>query len=239
MDFAMIQKTSLVDYPGEICSTVFTIGCNFRCPFCYNASLVLPEKRPDKTISGDEILDILEQRKGKIKALCITGGEPTLHSDLYDFIKNVKEHGILVKLDTNGTNPDLVRKLLDDNLVDYWAIDVKIDKDNYRKATGVDAPVDKVAESIKMVAGSGIAHDFRTTVVPGIHNDVAIEGIGKWLNELGEKERYVIQTFYKPQSAEFVDPELKVRLFTNSELEFLTSIAQKFFENVEVRNYLT
>ncbi|MCC7570767.1 anaerobic ribonucleoside-triphosphate reductase activating protein [Candidatus Micrarchaeota archaeon] len=239
MEFAYIQKTSLVDYPNKICSTLFTIGCNFRCPFCYNRNLVIPNEYIKERISEEKVLEILEKRKNVVDALCITGGEPLLHKDIVEFIRKVKSLGIQIKMDTNGTSPEKVKQLIDEKLVDYWATDVKTSKTEYPKATGLNQSfADKVEQSLKLIIDSGIPHDFRTTIVPGLHNDQIMEDIGVWLNSLGERDRYIIQTFIKPEGAELVDKSFNPGLFKQSEIQFLVNIAKPHFKTVEVRDYI-
>ena len=242
MKFAHIERTSLSDYPGRVCSLLYTVGCNFRCPFCYNASLVIPEKYPksEEQIDEDEIFNILMSRKRIVDAVAITGGEPTLHGDdMLNFLKRLKDEGFSVKFDTNGTNPGFVKKVIDEKLIDYIAIDVKTAKDEYQKAVGISSPpVDKIEETLRYIVSSGLPHDFRTTIVPGIHNVDAMTKIGEWLNDIGEKDRYVIQTFISPEGVEFVKPGFNPGLFKKEEIQLLVNTVKPFFKKVEVRDYI-
>lgn len=168
---------SLVDYSGYAVCVVFTRGCNFRCPFCHNSSLIsgrCPEKIP-----SEDFFAFLNKRKGLLDGVCISGGEPTLNPDLPDFIKKIKAMGLLVKLDTNGTNPVMLEKLLDENLVDYVAMDIKNSESLYPKTVGVDFPVSKVLESIGILKRKKIPFEFRTTLVKELHSEKSITEMGK------------------------------------------------------------
>ncbi len=160
-------KFSLIDYPGQMAATLFTQGCNYRCPYCHNADLVLPE-RFNQTIPESEVFDFLENRKGKLKAVVITGGEPTLHSDLGPFLQKIKDLGYLMKLDTNGSNPNVLQELINTKLVDYIAMDIKAPFNKYDFVTGISADFSTIKESIDLITESGIDHVFRTTVVKSL-----------------------------------------------------------------------
>lgn len=163
------NKTTLLDFPGRIAATVFTGGCNFRCPFCHNGGLVLaPEEQPE--VPEDEVLAFLKKRKGILTGVCITGGEPTLRRDLPEFIVKVRELGLAVKLDTNGYCPQALEQLLSEGLLDYAAMDIKAGKDNYARVCGLPS-VDftSIEHSVSLIKNSGIAHEFRTTVVRELH----------------------------------------------------------------------
>lgn len=169
MIFGGLQELTLIDYPGKIAATVFTIGCNFRCYYCHNPELVLPEKiKNTKTLSEEEILNFLKGRKGLLQGLCITGGEPTLENDLLDFIKQVKALNFLVKLDTNGSNPEVLKNLLENKLLDYIAMDIKAPLAKYAMVAGVEIDLNYIQESIKLVRQSGLEYEFRTTIAPGL-----------------------------------------------------------------------
>ena len=180
-----ISGLSLLDYPGRMACTIFTGHCNYRCPFCHNAGLVLnPDSEP--VIPEERVFELLEKRKGKLEGVAITGGEPTLCSDLADFCGRVKEKGLLVKLDTNGSNPELVKKLIEEEKVDYIAMDIKAGPDNYAKAIGLkNFDMGKVFECTDLIMKAGndkkIDYEFRTTVVGGIHTEKDFEKIGRWL----------------------------------------------------------
>ncbi|MBR4343966.1 MAG: anaerobic ribonucleoside-triphosphate reductase activating protein [Lachnospiraceae bacterium] len=188
-----ISGLSLLDYPGNMACTVFTGHCNYRCPFCHNAGLVLnPDSEP--VIPEEKVFDLLEKRKGKLEGVAITGGEPTLNRDLPDFCRRVKDTGVKVKLDTNGSNPGMLAGLIDEGLVDYVAMDIKAAPDNYTKAVGIDNfDMGQVFESVDIIMKAGndmkIDYEFRTTVVGGIHTDKDFEKTGRWIK--GAKAYYL------------------------------------------------
>lgn len=187
-----LQKLTLLDYPGHTACTVFTARCNWRCPFCHNASLVLrPDSQP--IIPEPTFFAFLEKRRGLLDGVAVTGGEPTLNRDLPEFLAKVKDMGFETKLDTNGTNPKMLREILDRGLADYVAMDIKAGRDNYPSVTGTIRPsLAAVEESAELLKGSAIAHEFRTTVVKELHSDEDFEDIAAWLS--GE-ERYFLQAF--------------------------------------------
>ena len=177
-----LNKLTLLDFPGRVACLVFTGGCNFRCPFCQNAPLVLaPAKQP--VIPEEEFFAFLKKRKGMLEGVVVTGGEPTLDPGLYRFFEQVREEGLLTKLDTNGTSPQTVRKLLDAHLLDYIAMDIKNSTEKYAHTAGVsdDGLKDAIEESICLIRESGLEHEFRTTVVKELHTAEDIESIGKRL----------------------------------------------------------
>lgn len=183
------QKTTLLDYPGHVAATVFTGGCNFRCPFCQNGSLVL-EPESLLLISENEILAHLKKRQSILEGVCITGGEPTLENDLREFILKCRELGYLVKLDTNGYRPEILRKFLQEKILDYVAMDIKASPENYCRATGYpELDMERIRESIRLLQTSGISCEFRTTAVKGIHTVEEFEEIGKLL--AGSKVYYL------------------------------------------------
>lgn len=185
------QKMTLLDFPGKVACTVFLGGCNFRCPFCHNAGLVLGSN--PESYTEEEILSYLEKRKGLLDGVCITGGEPTLRPDLLPFIEKVKALGFAVKLDTNGTNPALLKELLDNALVDYVAMDIKNSFEKYPETCGLDGmDLDSVKESIALLIGGKVDFEFRTTVVSPLHTPEDIEALAK---EISGAEKYFIQNF--------------------------------------------
>jgi len=185
-------QLTLLDYPGKLASTVFLGGCNMRCPYCHNASLVF-QKTDIPVIPESSVLRHIMKRKNALEGVCITGGEPTLYKDLPDFIQKIKDIGLLVKLDTNGTNPDMVKNLYDAGLIDYVAMDIKNSPENYPKAIGVDSfSMTEIFDTADFLRTSGIDYEFRTTVVEGIHTSEDFEKIGRWIK--GAK-RYFLQTY--------------------------------------------
>lgn len=162
-------KLTLLDYPEHIACSIFTGGCNFRCPFCHNASLVTHIDTAMQ-LNEEEILRVLSTRAGILEGVCITGGEPTLQPDLKEFIAKVKALGYLIKLDTNGSNPKLLKELIDDNYIDYVAMDIKNSREKYEKTIGIsNFDLSPIMESIRIIINSGIEHEFRTTVVKELH----------------------------------------------------------------------
>ena len=185
-----LQKLTLLDFPGHTACTVFTGGCNFRCPFCHNALLVT-EFDADNVWSEKEFFDFLGKRRGILDGVAITGGEPTLHRDLPDFIRRVRDEGFSVKLDSNGTNPAMLRALIDDGLVDYVAMDIKNSKEKYAATAGVErldlAPIE---ESVGILMEGKCDYEFRTTVVGGLHQEEDFVAIGEWIRGA---RRYFLQ----------------------------------------------
>ena len=196
---------TLIDYPSKVAAIVFTISCNFRCRFCYNTRLVDPRLlNTNEIIKEDDFFGFLDTRIGKLSAVVITGGEPTLQRDLIPFAKKIKEMGFLVKLDTNGTNPGVIKKLLSKKLVDYIAMDIKNDLSNkaYEKIVKIGYDIKKIKESIKIIINSGIDYEFRTTASPGVTKENIIS-IAKYIS--GAK-KYYLQEF---QDTDILDNECK------------------------------
>ena len=185
-----IQKLTLLDFPGRVACTVFTAGCNFRCPFCHNASLVLGGS--DGFINENEIFAFLEARRGRLSGICISGGEPTLQPDLARFIRRVKELGYAVKLDTNGYRPEVLRELLSEGLLDYVAMDIKSSRERYSAVAGVEVDVSKIEESAALLMSSGVPYEFRTTVVRELHSAEDFPEIGNWLSGA---EKFYLKSF--------------------------------------------
>ena len=187
MEILGIEKMSMVDFQDKICATIFTGGCNFRCPFCHNSGIV--EKKYSR-IDEDEILSFLESRRKLLDAVVVSGGEPTLQRDLDRFIKKLKDMGYLVKLDTNGTNPTCLENLLKENLLDYVAIDIKNDFENYNTIAGVqNAAVENIKKSLKILKEYGIDYELRTTLIKEFHAESNIKQLAKDLD--GEKILYL------------------------------------------------
>lgn len=158
-----LQRFSLIDFPGKISAIIFTLGCNFRCPYCHNPELVDP-KQYTETLQQDNVMDFLESRTGKLDAVVISGGEPTLHADLPEFVQRIKAMGFLVKLDTNGTNPDLLEELISRKLLDYVAMDIKAPLCKYEEIARVPVNMDAITQSIELLKHALIPHEFRTTI---------------------------------------------------------------------------
>lgn len=222
------QKTTLLDYPGHIAATVFTGGCNFRCPFCQNSSLVLePESQP--VIPQEEVLGHLKKRRGILEGICITGGEPTLEPDLKEFIQKCRSLGYLVKLDTNGYRPERLGELLKEGLLDYAAMDIKAAPSNYGRAAGCEKlDFSRVEESIGILKKSGIPYEFRTTVVKGIHSLEEFEEIGKLLAGC---PAYYLQAFRDSEAV----PERGMSAFSKEDMEKMAALAGKYIDKVVLR----
>lgn len=234
MKIAGFQKLSLIDYPGKAACTLFLFGCNFRCGFCHNPELVVKEK-PEKVYSEQEILDFLKKRKNYLDGVCITGGEPLINSDIGKLISKIKEMGYDIKIDTNGSNPELLKQLIEKKLVDYVALDIKADKDNYGLLAGNEVEINKIEESIKILINSNIEHEFRTTAVKGYHDKEILGNIGKWLGSFGKIKKYIIQNFIA-REGKLIDKEFeKIKSFNEQELEGIREKVKEYFEKVEIR----
>jgi pyruvate formate lyase activating enzyme len=204
IDIKGFLETSFVDWPGKLCAVLFLPHCNFRCPYCHNHGLVIhPEEYA--SIPLDEILSRLLSFRGWIDGVCITGGEPTLHRDLPSLIREVKEHGFLVKLDTNGSNPEMLDELVDSGAIDFVSMDVKapLDPSSYRRLAGCSVELDLLWRSIELLKGSRVEHEFRMTVVPGLHQEEDIQTLG---HQLKVGPRLILQNF-NPENP--LDPWLK------------------------------
>ena len=222
-----LQKVSLLDFPGNIAATVFLTGCNMRCPFCHNAPLVLPGQQTDPEIPEQALLDFLESRKGKLDGVCITGGEPTLHRDLPDLLRKIKAMGFRLKLDTNGTNPQMLEQLLAEGLLDYVAMDIKNCPEKYPVTCGGDH-LEAVKKSAALLMNSGVEYEFRTTVTRQLHTREDMEKIGAWL--AGAK-RYYIQQFV--DSGNLIGQGLSA--LSPEEMEILRQAALTYIPNTTLR----
>ena len=225
-----LQKTTLIDYPGKLAATIFVGKCNFRCGFCYNKDLVLEyDKTP--AISEKDVLDFLKERKKWLDGVCISGGEPTIHGELVDFIKKVKEIGLLIKLDTNGANPLMLKELIDKKLVDYVAMDIKGPIDRYDEIAKVKVDKEKIKESADILMKSNVDYEFRTTVVPGLLDNGDFETIGKWLK--GAK-MYFLQQF-KPDKKCIDESYADKKPLPAGKLEEFKEILMPYFKEIEIR----
>ena len=177
------QKFSLIDYPKLISAVIFTRACNFRCPFCHNPELVIPERYSD-IIDPEIILEFLKKRVGKLDSLTITGGEPTLQKDLIPFIESVRQMGYKIKLDTNGSNPEVIRNILEGGLVDFIAMDIKAPLESYSKLSGVPVSLSAIKESIQLILDYRISYQFRTTLVPSLYTENMKVEIERWMKKL-------------------------------------------------------
>ncbi|NIO21326.1 MAG: anaerobic ribonucleoside-triphosphate reductase activating protein [Candidatus Aenigmarchaeota archaeon] len=224
-----LQKTSLIDYPDKVSCIVFTVGCNLRCPFCQNADLVIDTKETP-IIAEKYFFNFLKSRKGLLDAVVITGGEPLLQKDIEGFIKKIRSMGFLVKLDTNGCFPVRLKKLIDDKLLDYIAMDIKSSPSRYEKACGVKVDIKKIRESVRIIMNSGVSYEFRTTAVPRLQKPRDFIKIGKWLEGA---RKYVIQKFSNEHT---LDKKFgKESPYTQKEMEDIRKGLSKFFDKCEVR----
>ena len=194
---AGLQKMTLLDYPGKVACTVFLQGCNFRCPFCHNSGLLgAPEQPP---IPREELLGFLKKRQGLLDGVCVTGGEPTLHKELPELLRQIKYLGFAVKLDTNGYRPDVLKALVKDGLVDYVAMDIKNCPARYAETAGVTDPdISKIEESMIFLMEGDLDFEFRTTVVQQLHGVKELEAIVKWFQKLSpfhKVKKYFLQPY--------------------------------------------
>ena len=255
MNIYGFDKTSLLNYPGHVAATVFTGGCNMRCPYCHNSELVL-DPPADMKIPEEEVLAHLKKRSNVLSGLCITGGEPTLQPDLRDFIIKVRALGYKIKLDTNGLKPDTLKGLLDEGLLDYVAMDIKAGRENYGRTTGIASEpneavetaghsadsgyIDRISESVRILTGSDIDYDFRTTVVKGLHTADDFTDIRDWLAEIIDESgngirvrHYYLQSYVYRDTV--LDKSGDYDSFTKEELENLAGILEPIAEKVMLR----
>ncbi len=210
MQIAGLQKLTLLDYPQHTACTVFLPGCNFRCHYCHNPELVLPEcikEQAEHFINEADFFAFLEQRKGLLEGVCVTGGEPTIHAGLRDFLRKIKEMGFKVKLDTNGSHPKILEKILAENLVDYVAMDVKAAPDSYANFVGISHQEEKtlvanLEKSRDLIAKSGIDYEFRTTLINGHHDEEEFAAI---LEFVRNSEKLYLQNFRGGEGC--IDPD--------------------------------
>ncbi len=222
-----LQRCSLIDYPGEICSIVFTYGCNFRCPYCHNPELVTGSP---PLLDLTELFGFLHNRTRKLTAVSITGGEPTLHKDLPELIKRIKEMGFKVKLDTNGTNPRMLETLIIEGLLDYIAMDVKAPFSKYQMVSGKQLDLSAIRDSISIIKNSRIGYEFRTTLVKELLNPDDIEEIAE---EIAPAKIYALQRFIPSKT---LDKSLmNAHSFSEQEIESLKEKLKEMFDRVVIR----
>lgn len=223
-----LNKTTLLDYPGKVAATIFLGGCNFRCPFCQNGGLVLhPEEQPE--LSREEILQYLQKRSGILEGVCITGGEPTLSPDLPQLLRSIRQTGLCIKLDTNGSRPEILKKLLADHLVDKIAMDIKTAPNHYPALTGLAHPdLNSILESARLLMESEIEYEFRTTVVKELHSKEDFLYIKNWLS--GAKA-YYLQAYR--ESDDVLQPGFSS--YSAEELAVFRDILKETISLVEIR----
>lgn len=224
-----LQKLTLLDYPGRVACTVFTGGCNFRCPFCHNSSLVLPERLAQDT-DEEQVLSFLKKRQGVLDAVAITGGEPLINKDIGSFLKKVRELGYSIKLDTNGSFPEALVELVNSGLVDRVAMDIKNSPQLYGKTAGLsDFDLSAVERTKDFLLSGCVDYEFRTTVVKGLHTEQSIRDAAKWIS--GAKE-YYLQQFKNSGDVLSIDG---LSAYNEAEMHGLAAVAAEFVPAVQVR----
>lgn len=222
-----LQKTTLLDFPTKVACTVFTGGCNFRCPFCHNGTLVKdPKQFP--TIEISELLAFLDKRKGILDGVCITGGEPLLNKDIAELLREIKARGYAVKLDTNGSFPELLEALIDEGLIDYVAMDIKSSKEKYHLLAGTDKYNEEIEKSVKLLMSGKVDYEFRTTVIRELHELSDFEDIGKWI--AGAK-KYYLQLF--KDSGDLLEGGYSP--YTEEDMRAALEIVKKYVPTAELR----
>jgi pyruvate formate lyase activating enzyme len=227
MKIGGLQKTTLIDYPGKIGAIVFTMGCNFRCPYCHNPELV------DETagrIEEDVVLAFLEKRKGLLEAVTVTGGEPTVHDDLIPFMQKLKAVGYLVKLDSNGTHPDVLRTAIREKCVDYIAMDMKSPLQTYGGTVARPVDIEKIRESITLLIEDTVDYEFRTTVVKSLLSPEDIRSIGE---DIRGAKRYFLQKFVPTKT---LNPAfLRKTTYTDAEFEEMRTMMSEYVKTCDIR----
>lgn len=223
-----LQKTTLIDYPDKVAATIFTIGCNFRCSFCHNPAIV---KGIARVISTDKILAFLASRKGLLDAVCLTGGEPTIQAGLITFIKKIKQLGLLVKIDTNGTNPDLLEKMIEQKLIDYVAMDLKAPWASYPKVTCRLYDLAAIQKSVIILMKGAVAYEFRSTVLPLLHTE---EEIMEMARQIKGADKYFLQQF-RSEKKLVNDNFVNEATYTKKRLTEIVQRFQEWFKVCRVR----
>ncbi|MBE6605591.1 MAG: anaerobic ribonucleoside-triphosphate reductase activating protein [Ruminococcaceae bacterium] len=226
MKIGGLMKLTLLDYPTKVACTVFTPHCNFRCPFCHNASLVI---EGDELMSEEDFFEFLNSRRKILDGVCVSGGEPTINSDIREFIKRIKELGLCVKLDTNGSNPEVLKSLIDDGLIDYVAMDIKNSPDKYALTCGCSDMLDRVRKSVDILMQGNIDFEFRTTVTAELHTDKDFHEIGNWIS--GAK-KYYLQSF--KDSGDILSTGNSAA--TEGDMKRFLSIVKKYIPDARLRD---
>ncbi|MCP3899527.1 MAG: anaerobic ribonucleoside-triphosphate reductase activating protein [Desulfobacteraceae bacterium] len=239
MKLGGLQKHTLIDFPGHLACTIFTFGCNFRCPYCHNPELVLPSysENTQENISKTDIYSFLETRKGLLDGVAITGGEPCLQTDLINFCHDIKKMGFKIKLDTNGTFPKILEQLFDEKLVDYVAMDIKSNLQIYSTAAGKYVNLNAIKKSINLIMEKsnevGFNYEFRTTCVKSLMDEKIIKDIGEMIKGA---EKYILQLCNS--SADVLNPDFLKKqdsFFSEKELLYLKSIVETYVNKCEIR----
>ncbi len=225
-----LQKTTLLDYPGHIAASVFLGGCNFRCPFCHNGDVVFFSSQKPETgsIAEEELFSFLQKRRGILEGVCITGGEPTVHPELEAFIRRIRELGFLIKLDTNGYRPEVLRQLLSARLLDYIAMDIKTSPGRYAQAAGIQVDMEQIRLSVRLIRDSGIPYEFRTTAAREFQTAEDFLEIGQWLSGCAA---YFLQSYRDCEtlSGRHFHP------YTRQEMEAFLQIVRKWIPSAALR----
>ncbi len=225
-----LQKITLLDYPDKLSAIIFTASCNFRCPYCHNPELVTKIIKKN-LIPQKEIFEFLNKRKKKLDAVVITGGEPTLHNDLPKFITKIKKLGYLVKLDSNGTNPKMLKELIKAKLIDYIAMDIKAPLSKYSKTVNIKVDIKKIKESIEIIMNSGLPYEFRSTIMPKLHTAEDIKQMAKLVTGASA---YYLQKFIP--SGNLNNQEFnKLISFTDKEMKDLTKLCKPYVKKCQAR----
>ena len=226
-----LQKLTLIDYPGKLACTLFLTGCNFFCPWCYSRELVLPEEiKKQPQISQKDFFKFLKERKDLLEGVVFCGGEPTINKELPSFAKKIKKMGYLVKLDTNGSNPKMIKELIDKELIDYVAMDVKLPKEKYPQIFAKRAKIKDIEKTIKILKEAKIDYEFRTTVIPTIHQKEDILKIAHWIKPA---PKYFLQNF---RAEKTVNPSFeKIKPYPQEYLLEIQKAISPFFDTCQVR----
>ena len=225
MKIAGLQKLTLLDYPSKVACIIFTQGCNYKCPYCQNSGLI--DHSNEDLIDEEEIFEYLDKRKKVLDGIVISGGESTIQKDLKSFMKRVKDKGYLIKLDTNGSNPNFVEEVINERLVDYIAMDIKNVLEEYKDVTDVNPNINNLKRSIEIIKNSNIEHEFRTTIIKNIHN---IDKILKICEYVGD-DKLFLQNFVQSENVlgKYLEP------FTEEELIEIDKILKEKYPNVKIR----
>lgn len=226
-----LQKMTLLDFPGKVACTVFSCGCNFRCPFCHNAGLVLPDADRSMLMDQAEILAFLRKRQGLLDGVCLTGGEPLLFEENLAFMREIKALGYAVKLDTNGAFPERLKQAVAEGLADYVAMDIKNAPDAYAETAGLRVDQERIGESVDFLLSGAVPYEFRTTVVLPYHTDERMEAIGKWI---AGTEKYFLQQ-YKDENVDLLGDPATMRPADKAQMEIFLAIIRKYVPGAELR----
>lgn len=226
-----LQKMTLLDFPGKVACTVFSSGCNFRCPFCHNAGLVLPEADRSMLQDQAEILAFLRKRQGLLDGVCLTGGEPLLFEENLDFMRAIKDLGYAVKLDTNGAFPERLKRAVAEGLTDYVAMDIKNAPDAYGITAGLRVDLEAVRSSVDFLLSGAVPFEFRTTVVLPFHTKERMEEIGRWI---AGAEKYFLQQ-YKDENVDLLGDPASMKAAEKAQMEEFLVAVRKYIPNAELR----